>query len=142
MCRTENIRWKRLPEKLGSDRRHFASAMKARARSSRPPWPRISGRACWIRFEAIFAWFGPKLSHNSANVKVADAFRRSKLSNWQNDRLANAYGMPKTALPDFWGQHIKEETMLKELQIIKKPPTRTYHQVLLNLFLICKPYTY
>lgn len=95
---------KRIPEKLGSDRKHFASAIKARARSSRPPWPRIIGSACCIRVEALFAWLEPRESHNSASVRVADALRRSKLNDWQNERLANAYGRPKTALPDFWEQ--------------------------------------
>jgi len=35
-------------------------------------------------------------------VRVAEAFRRSKLNERQNDRLAKAYGRPRTAFPDFW----------------------------------------
>ena len=91
-----------LPEKLGSDRQHFATAIFARAHSSRPPWPRIIGRDRCTRDNARLAWLDPRDSHNSARVKVADASRRSKLNDWQNDRLANAYGRPETALPDFW----------------------------------------
>ena len=53
-----------------------------------------------MRDKALFAWFDPSESHNSANVSTADALRRSKLKDWQNERLANAYGRPKTAFPD------------------------------------------
>jgi hypothetical protein len=47
------------------------------------------------------AWLDPRESHSSAKVRVAEAFRRSKLNDMQNERLAKAYGIPKTALPDF-----------------------------------------
>lgn len=54
-----------------------------------------------MRFRALVAWLDPRESHSSARVRVAEAFRRSKLNDMQNERLAKAYGSPKTALPDF-----------------------------------------
>jgi len=54
-----------------------------------------------MRVKALFAWIDPRDSQSSARVRVAEAFRRSRLNDSQNERLANAYGIPKTALPDF-----------------------------------------
>jgi len=48
------------------------------------------GRLWWTRLKALFASLDPRASHNSARVSVAEASRRSKLNDLQNDWLANA----------------------------------------------------
>jgi len=48
------------------------------------------GRLWWTRLKALLAWLDPRASHNSARVSVAEASRRSKLNDLQNDWQANA----------------------------------------------------
>lgn len=84
----KGVKWE--PEKLGSQRWHFTRAMLARARSSRPPWPRIMGSAWCTREDALLAWLRPRDSHSSAMVRVADASSRSRLNVRQKDKLASA----------------------------------------------------
>lgn len=50
----------------------------------------MMGSLQFTRLDALLAWLDPIASHNSAMVKVADASRRSKLNEWQNDKLAKA----------------------------------------------------